>query len=242
MWSFITSESDVNNDYDEFSKVLTECIDKHSPVKCAVSKHQSILWLTPALKISCQAKLKMYYAALANKYLWNDYKIYRNKLTSLIRLRKKQYYCEFINNHKNDARSMWQLINLHLGRSSKDYSKFNNMSADDLNNFFVWLGPDAVKDILPPRNDVKHYLGKSNAQSFFINPVTCAEIMSVVQSLPCKSSSDCEGISTKLIKQLVTCIVNPLTDMFNKSFTLGVFPDSLKIAKIVPIFKAGGRE
>ena len=34
-------------------------------------------------------------------------------------------------------------------------------------------------------------------------------------------------------------VVAPLTHMFNQSFLLGVVPDQMKIAKIVPAFKAG---
>ena len=67
------------------------------------------------LKIGVPLTQKMYFAALNNAALGNNYKSYRNKLTSLLRLRKKQYYHEYINKHKNNAHVMWQLINSRLG-------------------------------------------------------------------------------------------------------------------------------
>ena len=80
------------------------------------TKSQDVPWLTLALKNSCYIKQKMYFAAINNAALWNNYKSYRNKLTSLLRLRKKHYYHEYINKHKNNARVMWELLNSHLGR------------------------------------------------------------------------------------------------------------------------------
>ena len=43
---------------------------------------------------------------------------------------------------------------------------------------------------------------------------------------------------TKTMKEVAA----PLTHIFNQSFLLGVVPDQLKIAKIVPVFKAGNKK
>ena len=53
-----------------------------------------------------------------------------------------------------------------------------------------------------------------------------------------KTSRDCDGLSMKIVKYFIFSIVDPLCSIFNKSFTKGIFPTSLKIAKIVPIFKS----
>ena len=42
---------------------------------------------------------------------------------------------------------------------------------------------------------------------------------------------------TKTMKEVAA----PLTHIFNQSFLLGVVPDQIKIAKIVPVFKAGNK-
>ncbi|WP_411026933.1 hypothetical protein, partial [Salmonella sp. s55044] len=42
-----------------------------------------------------------------------------------------------------------------------------------------------------------------------------------------------------VIKKVMPLIVKPLTRICNVSFNTGVFPDALKIAKIIPIFKKG---
>ena len=45
----------------------------------------------------------------------------------------------------------------------------------------------------------------------------------------------------EILKQVIPNIVKPLTYICNKSFLEGCFPDSMKIYRIVPIFKAGDK-
>ena len=45
----------------------------------------------------------------------------------------------------------------------------------------------------------------------------------------------------EILKQVIPNIVKPLTYIYNKSFPEGCFPDSMKISRIVPIFKAGDK-
>ena len=46
----------------------------------------------------------------------------------------------------------------------------------------------------------------------------------------------------KVVKQISTYIVKPLTYIFNQSFLTGIIPSQLKIALITPIFKAKNKE
>ena len=46
-------------------------------------------------------------------------------------------------------------------------------------------------------------------------------------------------MSSEFLKQIKTSIIKPLTLVINQIFNTGIFPDKLKIAKVVPIFKKG---
>ena len=52
-----------------------------------------------------------------------------------------------------------------------------------------------------------------------------------------KTSSGFDNISLKLIKTCANYITKPLTAIINQSLTQGTFPDLLKIAKVIPIYK-----
>ena len=63
------------------------------------------------------------------------------------------------------------------------------------------------------------------------------EVKSVICGLPPKSSFGIDGISTYLLKFLAPLLWKPLTLIINQSLNSGIFPDKLKIAKIVPVYK-----
>ena len=41
----------------------------------------------------------------------------------------------------------------------------------------------------------------------------------------------------RVVKESICCFVEPLCNIFNKSLSTGVFPEALKVAKVVPLYK-----
>ena len=46
-----------------------------------------------------------------------------------------------------------------------------------------------------------------------------------------------DGLSVKLLKLIKDDVASSITLIINQSFQSGIFPDKLKIAKVIPIFK-----
>ena len=51
-------------------------------------------------------------------------------------------------------------------------------------------------------------------------------------------SAGFDNISPSVIKNIMPIIAQPLANIFNMSLSTGIFPDALKIARVVPIFKS----
>ena len=49
------------------------------------------------------------------------------------------------------------------------------------------------------------------------------------------------GMDMTLVKNIIQVIVKPLTYICNQSFQTGIFPNSMKTAKVIPIYKNGDR-
>ena len=45
-----------------------------------------------------------------------------------------------------------------------------------------------------------------------------------------------------LLKKVITCVAVPFTFIYNKSLIEVVFPDKMKCAKVLPLFKSGAKD
>ena len=63
------------------------------------------------------------------------------------------------------------------------------------------------------------------------------EIIDIINKLKPKSSSGVDDLSNKVIKHIQEIIAEPLTIIINQMLNTGIFPDSLKISKVLPLFK-----
>lgn len=77
--------------------------------------------------------------------------------------------------------------------------------------------------------------------SLFLQPVTEQEISDIIRKLPNKHSFGVDDIPTSLVKICVNELTGILTYLINQSFNENTFPDRLKIAKIKPVLKKGGK-
>ena len=89
----------------------------------------------------------------------NKYKKYKNKLTNIIRIARKEYYNKLLDNNKNNIKGIWNILNTVIKNSSKQlsyprYFIINNTEKHDMNEvgkrfnkFFVSVGPDLAEQI-----------------------------------------------------------------------------------------------
>ena len=84
-----------------------------------------------------------------------------------------------------------------------------------------------------------HFLKNPCIESFFIKSCTNKEIIDIISDLSCNKAAGPGGIPVKIMKLAKDCIANNLSLLFNLSFSSGIFPDKLKIVKILPVFKKG---
>ena len=93
----------------------------------------------------------------------------------------------------------------------------------------------------PLRNIIQTYLQNPNKETFLITPTTDEEISDIISDLNIKKSTGPNSIPTKVMKQIKDVISAPLTKLTDRSFYNGVFPNILKIAKVIPILKSESR-
>jgi len=253
-WDAITlaNSSNVNNLFSSFYNKLNKIVNKHAPIKTISNRKARQLskpWITKGLRTSIKIKNKLYASGDLSKY-----KIYRNRICSLTRISKQQYYFKFFNSNLNNMKKTWEGINNILARKTKNYRVINsikdpsndnivtkdpNRIANVLNKHFASVGPTLANN-LPSAN--RHYLdflnmAKSPDSSFAFNPVSSLEIEFEISSIPNSKSHGLYSCPTQLLKYSSNVISGILAEILNLSIFSGVYPNKLKMAKIVPIFK-----
>ena len=81
------------------------------------------------------------------------------------------------------------------------------------------------------------YLTGNILSSFQFDLVDDDTIVETLHSIKSKSSSGHDVISKKLLKFLSPPLISPLRVIINQSLIIGIYPDKLKIAKLIPLFK-----
>ena len=108
--------------------------------------------------------------------------------------------------------------------------------ANSFNNFFTNVSKKIQSKIRPSNQHFSNYLKNACNSSLFIKPTTPSEVMDLISNL--KIAKSVGPFSIPSILQLTKDIICfQLTEIINLSFLTGTFPDNLKIAKIIPIFK-----
>ena len=72
---------------------------------------------------------------------------------------------------------------------------------------------------------------------FHATEVTEEEIVKIIGGFK-DSAAGWDGIKPSVIKHVKTFVKTPLAHISNLSFANGIFPDELKIANVVPIYKS----
>ena len=73
--------------------------------------------------------------------------------------------------------------------------------------------------------------------SIVLRPTTVHEIDKIIRDLPNKSSHIHNELSNITLKALRSSITFPLCHIFNQSLIDGMFPDKMKWAEIIPLYK-----
>ena len=256
------SKLDIHLNYEMINDDILRAKNKHMPcklVKFNKYKHKKSAWITLGLLKSIRYRDKLYKQlrlsnpnSLHYDTLKLNLKTYNLILRKSIISAKQMYYESRFNRIGNYIRRTWKTINEILTKNqtkNKFPTVFNDNGsmitdkvniANKFNVFFTNIGEKIAKGINYDGNKTYgHYLNKDIHSSFTFMNIDEDAINKIIYNLPPKSSSGCDGISTKLLKVIAPVIIKPLTLLINQMLNTGTFPDKLKIAKVIPIFKKG---
>ena len=259
-WLHVTEETECPQlAYSQFSNTFNGLIDTYFPLtsKNFNSNYHGIEpWITTGILTSRRNKnlLCKQMAKKPTNELRNQFKIVRNIYNNVIRTAKKLYFQSQIESNVNNLRKTWQILSNAIQKSKNKKSGCISLNidginisdpllmAENFNKFFTNAASEIVRKINPSNKSPTENIPNINsALSFSAVPLTVTEILNATKSLSDKKTPDYNGISTHFLKNIISSIIKPLLHIFTLSFNKGVVPSQLKIAKVIPIYKAGER-
>ena len=189
--------------------------------------------------------------------LWNvthhdHFKLKRSEAKTAFKFARDKYYVDIADklaDPNTSSKAYWRLTKLAYGQKAasgilhlldadrvitddgEKCSTFNNLfsshsrvdSSEDINNtlpFFTYNTPHRFNDI----------------------STTPEELFKILYGLSISKASGPDDISNKVLRECVISLAEPLSRLFNLSFSFGVFPSSWKLANVVPIHMKDDRQ
>ena len=240
--------------YNFFHKKHSAILHKHAPMEFLTRKQVELElkpWITKGILNSTRVKSKLFklFKKTKSEEYYARFKFYRDTINSLLRKSKKQYFKQYFSLHAHNIKKTWKGINnlLHRQGNSKVSDIFLNIDGklftdqkivvDKMNNYFVNVADNLAKKIPKPDKNHKHFLKNPNVHSLFLTEIGPDEIHKIIKELGVNKSGDIYGNTPNLVKLGGPVLIQILTLLFNKSIDQGIFPNALKLSKIVPIHK-----
>ena len=174
-------------------------------------------------------------------------------LTDLIRKQKKKHYDLLFIKHKNDIKKTLDLVNGIINKSNDKHSltstrfKINDKwvendseIANAFNSFFAGVGPSTNSKVGNASTNSQEYLSRKNhsiTYAFSPTQVSPADVIELCETMPKKTSKDHYELSQDIILTNIGILAPLIAHIWNQSIKEGMFPDTAKIAKVIPVYK-----
>ena len=217
-------------------------------IKCKALNSFRKPWLTKSLLRSINKKNKLYKQYLrhrSNEKLLK-YKAYKNKLTDLFRVGKRLYFQNQIELNKTTIKQTWRILNNAISQNKTkklthplvDENGESITSTEKVANkfckYFTNIGPNLADKIAPASKSIQDFRNSVPLDSLSsFHPVTAEELKSIAEGFRDGKAPGADNIPISIIKKTLDLISDPLLSIINLSFSSGVFPDRLKISKLV---------
>lgn len=263
-WNNIyNNDLDAESHYDLFLNTYSKHYDSAYPPKKgrARRKHERENpkpWILPWLEDACARKNDLYHAFVKNRTTSNEraYKKMKKFVEKHLKLAKDKYHRKYFDQYKDNSKKQWHIINTLLNRKSNRADpiklhddngtllKSSSEVAEKFNNYFTNIAAN-LKSKISARSaqdptGFREFLNNPSQHSIYLRPVEPGEVHNIIMNFKNKATLDTKMNVLKIANSSFH-FTHALARVINKSFEQGVFPQSLKLARVVPIHKGNSK-
>ena len=253
-WNLIKIYEDPNDALETWTMLFREVVDQHLPLRQKRVKHpQQPEWMTDEILLAMKTRDRY---AKTNEH--ENRRIWRNKVNDLIRQAKTFYYRTTIEANVTDSKKLWAILK-DLAPPKKSASPASIKTDEGLisdpehisrsfNDFFTNIALEYVEETQGTNshcnsmhNKLQEYISTKIPEdaNFEIPAITEEFVLEQLKALKIDKAVGIDGISPKLLRIAAPIITPSLTWIMNLSIKTGTFPNIWKVAKVIPVYKAG---
>ena len=214
--------ADPQSNLEILNSILVNAKNNHlleKKVKFNRHKHKINPWITFGIIKSIKYRDSMYKRlhqvdpdSIEYSNALTNLKSYNRILNRSIRKAKFSYYNNLLSAHKNDSKKTWQTLKniMKLSKNINDFPKFfmidnNKISnadaiAEHFNKYFASIGPLLASSLKhTDGHNYRSYLNNSIDTIFEFQEIDASQIILILNNMKPKSSTDHNGLSTKLL-------------------------------------------
>ena len=245
-----------NENYNILEEEISNSLEIHmnkKTVKFNRRKHKRDPWITFGILHSINRKNSLYKKLKKTNSESDVYEVrkqqfnqFKNTLRRTINHAKKLYFHTQFEKHEGNGTKTWRTVDNALNRKARrttpDAISIDNhlctskpKIADEFNNYFATICANNIIPDIPTSHT--HYLNNATESTFNFKVIDNATTMQYLSKITNSHSCGHDNISSSTLKCIAHEICECLTLIINQSITTGIFPENLKIAKVVPIYK-----
>ena len=105
------------------------------------------------------------------------------------------------------------------------------------------MGKELAENIPNSKKHNNEYMNThANKNSIYLTQTNSDEILKIITDMKNKKSSGHDCINSILLREIKVSVFVQLATIFNKSLETGEVPSSLKLSKVIPIYKSKNKD
>lgn len=250
--------ANMTESWETFHQAIMSIIERNKTVITEGDKNSSYKqpWCSKSIQVKLMHRKTFYDLHKKdphNQYHKQKYAELKSSIEKLVVEAKQTYYSNEMEKTLNNPRHTWGVMNKMIynrePRTSctpkqlivKD-AVFDSPQdiSEELNHYFSTIGTELANEC-ERRTELNFEESESISNVYKFEPVSLEEVDKIISNLNSSAASGYDSVSVNIIKNSKAEITSIVTSLINKSFETGIFPDELKIAKVIPIFKGGDK-
>ena len=257
---------DVNDITWCHEKLFSDVIESHAPLKQRILKKESLPFMNSALRknIHKRNQLKNKFWKNKTRQNWNNYRVMRNKVNSLLRTSEISFFRSKSVNSSTPS-EFWKLFKPYISSKTVEnnsillkedgsvvskptricdiFKDYYSTIADDIGisdslSAVDVDGLDQVFDCYKNHSSVlKIRTLPRNVNEFIFDEVKPETVYGIMKKLNTKKSVGYDNVSPYFIKISASSLAYPICNIINSCFTQGIYPDCYKMSETSPLHK-----